>query len=113
MRHGPLLERFFDAGAQLRFVERLAAAVALHHHGHDELGGLERGEPLTARETLPAAANLAPFSREAGVGHLSLYMAAKGAVHAAGATLTPYAPYTGKRRQSSITCGRTFSMAAS
>src|SRR6185312_16497769 len=81
-RHGTLLQRLLHAGAKLGFIEGLACAIALDDRGHDQLRGLESGEPLAAGEALAAPADLTPFARQAGVGDLRLDVAAEWAVHA-------------------------------
>ena len=109
-RHRPLLQRLVHAGAQLALVERLAAAVALDHQRHHQLGGLEGREALAALQALAAAADLPPLARQARVVHLGLVVAAEGTVHRGASASSHW--YTGKRRHSSITCGRTRSTTA-
>ena len=64
-------------------IERLAAAVSLHHDRHHQLRGLEGGEPLAAAQALATAADLPPLARKARIRNFRIYVAAEGAVHAA------------------------------
>ncbi len=50
--------------------------------GMTSYGRLEGGEALAALQALPAAAHLAAFARQARIGHLGVFVAAEGAVHA-------------------------------
>jgi hypothetical protein len=78
---GAFLERVQETVAQLGDVERLAPIVALDNVRHDELGALERREPLAAGEALAAAAHLAALAGQARVGHLRVLKAAERTMH--------------------------------
>ena len=53
-----------DFGTSLASIVGFAAAIALDHHRHHELGRLEGREALAALQALAAAADLTAFSRE-------------------------------------------------
>ena len=65
----------------LRSSNRFAAAIALDHQRHQQLGGLEGREALATAQTLAPAADLAALAGEARVRHLGLYVAAEGTMH--------------------------------
>ena len=79
-----LLQRLHDPAAQLALVERLARAVVLDDLRHDELGGLEGGEPLAAGEAFAPAPDLVTLAGEARVRHLGVVVVAEWAVHGRG-----------------------------
>src|SRR5882672_5915799 len=81
-RDRPLLERLQQARAQLRFIERFAAVVALDHLRHQELGRVKGREAFLAGEAFAAAADLPTFAGEARVGDLRVRVTAKWAMHA-------------------------------
>jgi len=53
-----LLQRLDHAVRELALVERFAAAVALDHTRHQQLGGLKRSETLAAAQALAPAPDL-------------------------------------------------------
>ena len=76
-----LFQRPGQAPAELFLVERFAGAIAFHHPGHDQLRGLEGGEPLPAGLALAPAAHRISFRDQPGVYDLGVIGSAEGTVH--------------------------------